>query len=579
MPSVRFEAIRARWDTDRQMAELKRFRVPDEDIKLTLDEVQVVQTRAFQRLFDLKQLGLAYLVYPAASHTRGTHSLQCLNEAQRILAALGIGEDTAAPVRMAALLHDIGHVPFSHTLEDEHQILAKHDRAARLDLVLEGLKSEVAPNLRQLIDSVTPILKGISGPKTQYEHELADGSKTTLQLTDWRSDLIGNTVCADLLAYIQADAAATGIEKRPGYYRIYDYFLLHPSKGSDQKLCIRLTKGGLRTDIVSAILDLLDMRYALTERVLFHHAKAIASAMLARAVRLVGAPSEVELITMGDEVFLRDLGDRAEEQGATGPLNLIQNLRARRLHKRVYRLQVAGRMMYDSGRAGAFCRQWRDGRQVEELLTGIENDLGMPRGTLSLWCPESDAAMKLARVSVVWDAENRLDGPAELRSDAISKRFPGVHERVSQIEAQYSDLWSFWVNVDRDWLHLAPEVVRALEGRLEVPCDHDFFATYVRKLPGFEQGWRRIGRVHSVLGPVEARVNRRLADQAAASGESADTLDPSVIIDTLLDEAEVAAESAFGHVQETMHDVIEPAERPRKRSRRADGHVKRPPAE
>jgi len=62
------------------------------------------------------------------------------------------------------------------------------------------------------------------------------------------------------------------VSKKPGHYRIYEYLRIE-----DQRLCIQLTKGGLRTDVVSAIMDLLDMRYALTERVLFHHAKCVAS--------------------------------------------------------------------------------------------------------------------------------------------------------------------------------------------------------------------------------------------------------------------------------------------------------------
>jgi hypothetical protein len=77
-----------------------------------------------------------------------------------------------------------------------------------LTTALGLLKAEVAPDLAERIDAAVPILNAISGGTTQ----------------DWKSDIVGNTVCADLLAYISTDAAMTGIEKRPGYYRLYEYF-------------------------------------------------------------------------------------------------------------------------------------------------------------------------------------------------------------------------------------------------------------------------------------------------------------------------------------------------------------------
>lgn len=98
--------------------EYKRFRIPNRDVKLTPSEARVTRTRAFQRLFYLKQLGLAYLVYPCATHTRAGHSIECLDEAAKLLDSLNKheGDEAWEEVRMAALLHDIGHVPFSHTL-------------------------------------------------------------------------------------------------------------------------------------------------------------------------------------------------------------------------------------------------------------------------------------------------------------------------------------------------------------------------------------------------------------------------------------------------------------------------------
>jgi len=127
----------------------KRFRIPNRDVKLTQQEAEITRTRTFQRLFYLKQLGLAYMVYPCATHTRAGHSIECLDEANKLLDSIGIQENDNewANVRAAALLHDIGHIPFSHTLEDENQVLAKHDKKERIENVLAVLKKEVSSDV------------------------------------------------------------------------------------------------------------------------------------------------------------------------------------------------------------------------------------------------------------------------------------------------------------------------------------------------------------------------------------------------------------------------------------------------
>jgi HD superfamily phosphohydrolase len=183
--------------------EYKRFRIPNRDVKLTELEAAITRTRVFQRLFYLKQLGLVYLVYPCATHTRAGHSIECLDEANKLLESVEFREGNSdwEEVRVAALLHDMGHVPFSHTLEDENIVLPKHDKEERIKYVLEKIKGEVNNEARSLIERATPIILAISAMDERQK--------------DWRSDLVGNTVCADLLAYIRTDAAWTGIEKRP----------------------------------------------------------------------------------------------------------------------------------------------------------------------------------------------------------------------------------------------------------------------------------------------------------------------------------------------------------------------------
>src|SRR3982750_3513363 len=83
--------------------------------------VSLVDTPEFQRLRRIRQLGLAYFAYQSAEHSRFTHSLGAFHLAARMVAKLRgsneIPQDVQIAVRVAALLHDIGHGPFSHVIE------------------------------------------------------------------------------------------------------------------------------------------------------------------------------------------------------------------------------------------------------------------------------------------------------------------------------------------------------------------------------------------------------------------------------------------------------------------------------
>lgn len=77
----------------------------------------LLDTRAVQRLRRIKQMGFAWLVYPGAEHSRFGHALGAFHVAQRAIAQLRLPEDMALHLKVAALLHDIGHGPFSHAWE------------------------------------------------------------------------------------------------------------------------------------------------------------------------------------------------------------------------------------------------------------------------------------------------------------------------------------------------------------------------------------------------------------------------------------------------------------------------------
>src|SRR5687767_10314771 len=119
--------------------------------------LRLIDTPAFQRLRYVRQLGLAFLVYPGASHSRFEHALGAYHLARRALLLLeergdlrGIDESRCADIRVAALLHDIGHYPFSHALEE---IGALHHEEVARPLICEG---DVGAILRKELGDAAP---------------------------------------------------------------------------------------------------------------------------------------------------------------------------------------------------------------------------------------------------------------------------------------------------------------------------------------------------------------------------------------------------------------------------------------
>ena len=99
-------------------------------------EIPVMDTPPMQRLRGIKQLGTASLVYPTAIHTRFDHSLGTCWIARRMLdhlEATGVAIDRRERevVRLAALVHDVTHIPFGHTFEDERRLFDRHDHPDR----------------------------------------------------------------------------------------------------------------------------------------------------------------------------------------------------------------------------------------------------------------------------------------------------------------------------------------------------------------------------------------------------------------------------------------------------------------
>jgi len=144
-------------------------------ILLYPQEVAIIDHPSFQRLRRVRQLGMAHMVFPGATHTRFEHSVGAVHVAQLIVNHVnhnyrkrnlkndsgpwsygGINLSSARFIRLGALLHDIGHLPFGHTLEDELHHLKPHDKNERLDLVARRPYKQFELKGRGLSDAEQP---------------------------------------------------------------------------------------------------------------------------------------------------------------------------------------------------------------------------------------------------------------------------------------------------------------------------------------------------------------------------------------------------------------------------------------
>ena len=320
--------------------------------------MRFVDTRAFQRLRFVRQLGLAFLVYPGATHSRFEHAVGTYHLARLTLAALrdDVGDvdwsdAEAAIVRVAALLHDVGHYPFSHALEE---IGALHHEEVARPLLFEG---ELADALRAELGADAParvhaLIRGASASPFQ--------------------GLISGSLELDKIEYLKRDALMCGVpygeidvDRLTASLRVLrDPATHHPAIG--------VTEKGL-----AALESLLFAKYQMYRNVYWHHAVRSATAMYKRLVddalsaRTLAAPA---LAGYTDEGLLGELERRA-------PSPLLAALRERRLHKRALECP-AGELPDDAG-------EWiaTDRRLTVAVEDALARELGVAPGAILLDYP------------------------------------------------------------------------------------------------------------------------------------------------------------------------------------------------
>ena len=257
------------------------------DIELTPEQVQILDTPQMQRLRGIKQLGTAYQVYPTALHTRFDHCVGTCRLAGRMVdmvakTSFSPPEVDRRVISIAALIHDVSHVPFGHTFEDERRVFDRHDLPYRLERALN--RGDLGKILRRLklLEPVISVLTGASG---------AASSPSDPEYSFYGHQIVCGPISADLADYLKRDAAFCGLSQSYDE-RVFRYLEVD----ADGRLVFRVGReSGLREDALSEIINLLRMRYFLSERVYYHHTKVAAGAMISKAVEISASEGRISL--------------------------------------------------------------------------------------------------------------------------------------------------------------------------------------------------------------------------------------------------------------------------------------------
>ena len=385
------------------------------DIALGPLETAVLDCAAVQRLRGIKQLGTASLVYPGAVHTRFDHSLGASAVSHRIVAALRrdgveVTRELEDLVAVGALLHDVTHVPFGHTLEDERRLFPRHDKGTRLARLLEG---ELGAALERLgIRAAVGDLLGAARPA----------------LPPWARDVISSTIDADLLDYLRRDSYFAGLAHD------YDDRVFHYFTVADGHLALQMCKHGMdRPDARSEVIQLLRMRYFLTERVYYHHTKVVAGAMISKAVELAldrGVLSEGDLLVLNDWTLV----DRLARSGVPAIAALVERLERRDLLKRGYVLSAHS--VGPERRAELVHRFHESGRERSTAEAELAAALALPAAEVIIYCPA---------LTVMKEASARVTTSRGLRR--LNDRGDPAFAEIGALEERYANLWRFYVFV------------------------------------------------------------------------------------------------------------------------------------
>ena len=304
--------------------------------------LDILERPEMQRLHGVHQLGLAYYVFPGANHTRLEHSLGAYHVANMMAGSLGLDKDDRRTVLAAALLHDLGHPPFSHTLEEIiwDQCGKDHMDISR-SLILgecrgyDAREAEILGDIGTIADllerneidpdTICRLICSSDQWSDPRQGKLSvEGGQAHFGQLNYLHQMISGPLDVDQMDYLLRDAYYTGVAH--GTIDI-DRLL--------QTVCIFHGDLVINKNGLVAAEGLLVARSLMYTSVYFHKTVRIAEMMLCKAVEL-SDPSIMENIHAETDCALMA---KLKKQGGE-PARLMAMLHYRKLYKKALMIPV-----------------------------------------------------------------------------------------------------------------------------------------------------------------------------------------------------------------------------------------------
>ncbi|MBN2582314.1 MAG: HD domain-containing protein [Planctomycetes bacterium] len=516
------------------------------DVLLSPLACDVLNTPEFQRLGRVMQLGFAHLVFRGATHTRLAHSIGTYWVSREMLRHIRANHErlhlpapeaiqAAAPasgdrlnldslvevVSIAALLHDITHIPFGHTLEDELQdIYLKHDAldSPRLWWLLFDERS----NLARLFERSSPYVQGMDnrtlrwlvylvlafredddgetcrrfpalleeardraarrgsapGDLDAFRQFLGEAARRYEHLCGcglfhpFMADIVSGAVSADLLDYLARDLYFTGLQGGFDRRLLHYFFVGRDEHGGAERLALDVLspRGYARIELTTEIMNLMRLRYSMAERVYYHKTKVAASAMLARGLLGHNLPADSNPYDDGESVLSPQMSDEemvrrlanARQDGRGDSPEILSAAEARELGRAIYhrRLYVPAVVLTETAARGI-----GGAEKIVELLRGRPGGrrrLQQIEGRLSAMTGIGSHSVLVYCPPIKMQAK-AITTPVRFEQNQIIPlaRHPDFRDEAELLNRKYRGLWKAFVFV-------APEVLDkpGLAGRI-----------------------------------------------------------------------------------------------------------------